>query len=321
MPAVNVLITSASRKVSLVQAFKNAVSKRGGIVVAVDINPRSPALYFADRHEISPRSDDPRFIDFLKETCKRYAIHLVIPTRDEELPLFARHKEELAKDGVVVMVTSEETVRTCQDKRRFHEFCVARGFGVPRSIDIGDPEKKYPLFLKPRIGKGGKGAFKVTSEVDIQRAVKGLEHDVMLEEFVDWQEYTIDLFATFKGDVISVVPRSRDVVVSGESYVSTTVDNDKLTSEAIKLSRELGLIGHNTLQVFKNDRDDIKFIEVNPRFGGAAHLGFEAGAPTPDFLVSLIEGKEVLPVIGQYKKGLVMLRYTQDLFIDGAHLP
>jgi hypothetical protein len=60
----------------------------------------------------------------------------------------------------------------------------------------------------------------------------------------------------------------------------------------------------------------VKFIEVNPRFGGGAHLGFAAGAPTPLFLVKLLKGEILKPRIGKFKDNYFMLRYTEDMFFD-----
>src|SRR5690606_24923440 len=136
-------------------------------------------------------------------------------------------------------------------------------------------------------------------------------------EFLDWPEYTIDLFADFEGNVISVVPRRRVMVVSGESYVSATTRNDRLVEASIVLAKKLELVGHNTLQAFCQG-SDVKWIEVNPRFGGACNLGFQAGAHTPSMLVLLVAGEKLSPQIGEYAVDLVMLRYTQDLFVQGV---
>ena len=130
---------------------------------------------------------------------------------------------------------------------------------------------------------------------------------------------TIDLFADFSGNIISVVPRQRILVVGGESYVSCTVKNPRLRDEAIRLSRALGLEGHNTIQCFLHE-GRVKFIEVNARYGGAAALGFAAGANTPRDLVRLVQGKEVAPHIDDFRDGLYMLRYTEDRFLDRGSL-
>ena len=54
---MNVLITSASRKVGLVKAFQQALTEQGGgSVIAVDLSPLSPALYVADEHYLVTKS-------------------------------------------------------------------------------------------------------------------------------------------------------------------------------------------------------------------------------------------------------------------------
>ena len=87
----------------------------------------------------------------------------------------------------------------------------------------------------------------------------------------------MDLLADFEGRVISAVPRLRQLVVAGESYVSRTVNEPVLMTASAGLAMELHLVGHNTIQCFW-DGKQVKFIEVNPRFGGAAALGSPQGS-------------------------------------------
>ena len=56
MNALNVLITSASRKVSLVKSFQRALKDEGlgGVVVAADSSPDSASMKFADICAIVP---------------------------------------------------------------------------------------------------------------------------------------------------------------------------------------------------------------------------------------------------------------------------
>ena len=138
----------------------------------------------------------------------------------------------------------------------------------------------------------------------------------LVQEFLSCAEYTVDVFADFSGRVISAVPRERITVVGGEAVVSRTSKNPRLIDEATRLATALELIGHNTIQCFL-DNDKVKFIEVNPRFGGAAHLGFAAGVPTPQFLVKLLKGEALTPNLGTFRDNYVMLRYGEDLFLEG----
>lgn len=315
----NILITSASRKVSLVRNFKKALSNKGKIIAA-DINPESPALYFADDYLIVPRSDDPNFINFIVDFCKNNSIKLIIPTRDEELPLFSKNKGIFDDIGVKIMVSNVETIELCQDKEKFINFCKNNGFGIPKTYDDVNSivEEDFPLFLKPVVGKSGVDTFRVDS-LDNLIEIVSKENDFIVQECVETPEYTIDLFADFEGNVISAVPRQRVNVWGGESLVTKTVKNELIINESVRLAEKLKLKGHNTIQCFF-DGKYIKFIEVNPRFGGAASISFEAGANSAKFLIKLLNGDKLKPQIGDFKDNLVSLRFVEDYFIDGNDL-
>jgi carbamoyl-phosphate synthase large subunit len=317
----NVLITSASRKVWLIKAFKRAIAEEGnGKVIAGDASPRSPTLCLADEGVILPRDDDPNQESWLQEYCIRKGIKLLVPTRDEELPIFAGLSKSFLAEGIRIMVAESEVIETCRDKRKFVEFCQTHGFRTPMTFSVIDEiqNRDFPLFLKERFGKGGKNIFQAKDQADLEYILKRMQ-DPIVQKFVDATEYTVDVLSNFEGEVISAIPRERSLIIAGESQVSITRMNWKIIHEASNLSTELGLVGHNTIQCFETE-SDVEFIEVNPRFGGAANLGFAAGCCSPRLLIDMVRGKPVLPRLGQFEPNLMMLRYSQDLFIQEEEL-
>lgn len=311
---MNILITSASRKVWLVKAFQRALSEEGGgEVIAIDANPRSAALYFADKGYVVPTGLGEEFLTAVQDICQKHKIKLLIPTRDEELPFFARARQKLQSIGTTVMVPDLETVEICQDKRLFIEFCLKHGFRIPKTYETIKENFKFPVFVKERFGKGSKWAFLVQSKSDLDYMLQRLKEPI-IQEYIEAPEYTVDLFADFSGQVLSVVPRERLLVFGGESFVGRTCKNWNIIQEATRLAQSLRLVGHNTIQCFWH-QGQVKFIEVNPRYGGGANLGFASGAFTPRMLVRLILGKEVKPIIGEFNDKLYMLRYTEDIFL------
>jgi len=317
---VNILITSASRKVGLVRALQSALARHGGgRVIAVDTSPFSAALYVADRYHLVHPSTEPTFLPQLAQLCKREQVDVVIPTRDEELPIFAAVHARWQQDGIRVIVPAAETVRICQDKLAFLEFCRAHQFETPRTYRQDEWRKaKFPVFVKPRFGKGTQGARRVNNEAELHEAVRD-PSNWLIQEFVSSPEYTIDLFADFGGRVLSAVPRLRQLIVAGESYVSRTFAESQLIEASTRLATELRLVGPNTIQCFW-DGGQAMFTEVNPRFGGAAALGIAAGADTPAMLLRLLEGEAVSPQLGEFQSDLVMLRFTDDLFLKAGEL-
>lgn len=311
---MNVAILSAARKVWLVRAFQQAVGLTGGgRVVALDCDSLAASFVVADEGVVSPRSDADHFVPWLLEFCRRESIGLIVPTRDEELPVLAAARERFATEGVRVLVSRALPIAICQDKRRFIDFCRENGFAAPALVDDPQDDLQFPAFRKPRTGKAGQGARRVNSAAELRAEPLDPERE-LLQEFVDDPEFTVDVCADFEGRVISVVPRERVRVVAGESVVTRTVSDPQLESETARLVTALGLTGHVTVQAFRGARR-IRFIEVNPRFGGAAALGFAAGCPTPEWLVRLARGESVVSRTGRFTSGLWMFRHSSDEFV------
>jgi carbamoyl-phosphate synthase large subunit len=316
---MNVLITSASRKVGLVRAFMAAVQGTGGgRVIAADITPLAPALYEADGGLLVPRSDDPGFVDAVLTICERERIGLIVPTRDEELPVFARARERFAAHGTAVLVSGTDAIAICQDKRRFASACAEAGLATPRVVESPTADD-LPLFIRPRSGKGGAGARIVRSQTQLNAALDELGDQAFSQELIGAPEYTIDVFISSRGEPITCVPRERILVIAGESYVGRTVRDERLGRATLQLLAAIGITGHATVQAFRRD-EEILFIEVNPRYGGAAALGFAAGARTPETAVREAMGERLVPRLDDYEVGLVMLRHADDRFVRTADL-
>ncbi|MDA7523748.1 ATP-grasp domain-containing protein [Akkermansiaceae bacterium] len=318
---MNLLITSAARKVLLVEAFQDACAKTvGGEVWAGDLDWCAASLHAADRGVILPRADAADFAPRLKAFCTQNDIKLIVPTRDGELPVLAALRDEFKEAGIVIAVGSSETIEAVQDKRIFVKRCEESDLGVPKTYTDLSEFPDGPVFVKPRWGSAGEGARLVSDPEQAKRLFEEEGGKMVFQELVEAPEFTIDVFCDWDHKPISIVPRERIRVVSGESVVGRTIDHPGLVEEAAKLAQVFSLVGHNTLQAFVRGADEILFIEVNPRYGGGANLGFRAGAPTPLFLMQLLNGEAVLPRIGGYEKGLVMLRHSTDCFISAEDL-
>ena len=173
---MNILITSINNKVLLLKQFKHAASNYPDVsIFSGDITSDVVGSLFSDKHFILPKDDDPKFIIKIKRLCIDNNIKLIINTRDEELKIFSLYKEELAKIGCKVIVSSLKTLEICQNKAKFFRFCEDNNIKVPKtywnSIDI-----KYPAFSKPIFGKASKGILKLNSKEDLINNPKVLKN-------------------------------------------------------------------------------------------------------------------------------------------------
>jgi carbamoyl-phosphate synthase large subunit len=324
MNDINVLITAASRRVALIRAFRLAMNRLGlkGTVITTDMNGLSPGLYFGDSHYIVPLTTDTEYIPIIKSICFRERVHLLIPTIDDELPLFGRHRNDFAGMGIQVAVSGEKTGMICNDKYETARFFSGKNIPFARTwlpSELDFPRLAFPLFLKPRSGRGSVGAYIVKNERELLFFLEYVP-DPIVQEYLDGKEYTVDLLADFKGNIISVVPRERVVVRSGVSDRGRTLNHPGMIELAIRSAEALDIRGPANIQMKLNSTAAVVF-EVNPRFSGGIPLTIAAGADFPAMLLEMCNGRDPEPCIGAFRDGLMMACYEEALFFpdEGRH--
>jgi carbamoyl-phosphate synthase large subunit len=263
-----------------------------------------------------PLTTDPQYISIVKSIAFKERIHLLVPTIDDELPLFGIHAESFLSMGVRVAVSSHRTGVVCNDKRLTAQFLMDKGIPVARTLlpsELDVPALSYPLFLKPRSGRGSVGAYLINDESQLRFFLEYVS-DPVVQEFLPGREFTIDLLADFSGQVISVVPRERLVIRSGVTDRGRTWKNPVMMELAIRTARALDIRGPANIQV-KWDKETATIFEVNPRFSGGIPLTIAAGAAFPSWLIEMRIGNRVRPCIGRFTDGLVMACYESAIFL------
>jgi carbamoyl-phosphate synthase large subunit len=321
MALPNVLITAASRRVPLVRAFQRALgSPGGGRVVVSDVNSLSPAIYAADGAFRVTLADDPRYLDDILAICRAERVTLVIPTIDDELTIFARGAARFAAEGVRVVVSPEETTEICRDKYATCRTLAARGIAAAASfLPAAIPEApSFPLFIKPRRGRGGVGAFTVRDARDLSFFLDYVAEPVV-QEFLDGPEFTIDMLCDFSGRPLSIVPRERVVIRAGVIDRGRTVKDASLIDLGLACAAALTFVGAVNIQCRVVDGRPIVF-EINPRFSGGIPLTIESGADFPRILVQLAAGRIIAPSIGRFRDNLWMTSYETSFFLDDTRI-
>lgn len=320
MKEINILILSAGRRVELVNCFKAARDrlKINGKVFAVDISTSAPALYFADKYFIIPRIHAKNYISSLITVCNDNDISLIVPTIDTELEKLAEHKAEIEKATKArVLVSNFEAVSICCDKFKTAKFFEEYNFDYPKVItseDIGAGNFKFPLFIKPLNGSSSINAFKINDKRELDFFIEYVKGPIV-QECVSGREYTIDCFSDFDGNVITIVPRLRIATRSGE-ILKGKIEKSRIIIEDVKrLVKTFGFIGQITVQCFLCDDDSIKYIEINPRFGGGAPMSIMAGADSCENLYRLLNG-EKLCYNENYEDNLLISRFDNSVKVQ-----
>ena len=324
MSDINVLILSAGRRVELVNCFKKAANelKISGSVFAADCSLTAPALYFADKFRQVPRIDSGDYIRALIDICNEDKISLVIPTIDTELLLLAENRKNMEeKTDARILVSDLSVVNICRNKLNTQSYMEEHGFKVPHlytAQELRNDNIKYPLFVKPIDGSSSIDTYKVNNRQELD-AILTLVKNPMVQDYMDGEEYTIDVFLDFDGNIITMVPRLRIATRSGEILKGRIVKDAEIMEDVRRLMEELKPIGHITVQCRKTYRG-IEYIEINPRFGGGAPMSIMAGADSCRNLYRLLKG-EVLTYNEDYRENVTFLRFDSCIMLNEDMVP
>lgn len=311
-----VLVTSASRKLPLLRAIRADLGEGapGHTVVAADSDANCLASYAWNGFVQMPRLDESTPDDVIDWLAERSG-GLVVPTRDADVVFLSTHATALLSSGVRGLTGSAAAVEACVDKLSFAEVLRRAGLpAVPTSTDASDLSPTDRYVVKERFGAGSVGLA-----VDVDRATAMMHAQrldaALFQPFVSGRELSIDAYRTSTGKVLGIIVRSRDLVVNGESQVSTVVDSAPYIALVRDVLDALELTGHCLLQLIDGERGPV-VIECNPRLGGASTLALAAGLRTPSWFALEAEGRDpsILPFVPRV--GMRLVRTPWDTFSD-----
>jgi len=319
---VNILFTCIGRRVSLLNSFRRAAKqlKINASFFGTDTTDLSSALQLCDEGFLVKPTTHSRYIGQLLSIVKANRVKLLVPTVDLDLKVLARNKPKFAAAGCQVLVSAPEVIDICQDKRKTYRFLIKNGFDTPATISVASALSKkklnWPCFLKPWNGSAGKQNTVVNNRRELLFYAKRIPNAIC-QEFIEGTEYSCDVYVDFGMKVRCVVPRERIEVRAGEVSKGQVVKNPHIISKATKLVEAMGAgPGIITLQLFLTDNGKIKFIEINPRFGGGAPLSIKAGAGFPKWILQELSGKNPNIRFDGFKDDLIMLRYDGEVWLE-----
>lgn len=331
---VNVLFTCIGRRVSLLESFRRAARslKLSASLFGTDTTELSSALQSCDKRFLVKPTTHSRYIAELLSIVRANKVKLLVPTVDLDLKSLSRNKAKFAALGCRVLVSDPDVIDICQDKRKTYKFLLQNNFETPTTLNIqaalrnlknrkssivnSKSETGFPLFLKPWDGSASRGNAVVNNRKELLFYARRIPNAIC-QEFVRGAEHTCDVYIDFDMKVRCVVPRRRIETRAGEVSKGQVVKNPRIMAEAGKLVEKLGAgPGVVTLQLFLTDDGKIKFIEINPRFGGGAPLSIKAGANFPKWILQELTGRNPTIRPDAFQDGLIMLRYDSEVWLQ-----
>lgn len=322
------------------------INERKVKIIGGDANPEiSVGIGLLDKAFKIPFAEASDFAEKVLNICISEKVDVIIPLVTRELMIFASNRQIFRKNGIYVSVSNPESLTTANNKYLLMKFCRESDIPTPdfrrvNSIDefriaakeLGYPDKK--ICFKPPVSNGLRG-FRIIE--DKQDRLFSLMNEkpnnvyigfdefisicktgavfpqLVVMEYLPGNEYSVDVLVD-NGRFISAIPRSRDHIKMGISFVGTVTKDEEIIGYSRRIVEGLHLNGNIGLQFKRNINGIPMIIESNPRVQGTIVLCTAAGENMVYEAVKLGLGEKLsAPSINW---GLKMIRYWDELFID-----
>lgn len=312
----NLLITSISKKAPLIKSIRSAAERSELVsqLYGADSDGNCTGRYFVDAFWEMPLLEKLKIEDLLVY-CREHRIAYIIPTRDGELAFFATHKKSLLEHGIAVMVSDLPGVTGCLDKLQFFRQVSSLGFPVIQTSEASEKIDSSLYVVKERYGAGSRRiGLRLTKDQALEHA-RHLQ-DPVFQPYISGQEASVDLYIDRNGKTKGAVARLRQLVIDGESRITSTIHNDELEALCSDVAQRLHLYGHVIFQVLIDAESRFHIIECNPRFGGASTLSIAVGLDS--FYWFILESSGMNLEDYPFRRSPVektQIRYAEDLII------
>ncbi len=312
---MNILLCSVGRRVELLKIFKSSM-KPGGKIVAADMSPYAPALYFADKQYLVPSISAPTYVETILDICTRESIDAVTTLIDPEIEILALNRDRFEDLGVEVLAPCPETAKLCFDKYLMFKHLKANNIPTVMTWETIDDftnayekgQVAFPVFVKPRTGSGSVGARKINS-IETLQAVMKEEPSLIVQEFMDCVDLDADVYVdTVSHEAVAAFVKEKIETRIGGASKTRSFKDPVLFDFIRQVVNTLEFNGPVDMDFFYKE-GQYYLSEINPRFGGAYPHAHGAGIDFVRLIENNLNGYVNTPKFGEYEEGLVMIMY------------
>jgi carbamoyl-phosphate synthase large subunit len=261
----------------------------------------------AERRHGLPFAETPGFVSAVADLARKFAIDLVVPGVDEELPALAALADK-ENPPFSVLVPQADFIATMRDKLKCAETLIAAGLPAPRTVTAANVASiGYPCFVKPRTGRGSRGAQKVGSPEQLSAYLTLYDQSpdrVIAQELLVGTEYTVMMAADRHSRLHAVVPVRVDLK-RGITIRAATDNHPGILGACRSIHHALKPRGCYNIQLMATDDGRILPFEINPRVSTTMCLGVAAGVDPMSIFFNDNAPRELLP----FRNGLSLRRY------------
>ena len=214
----------------------------------------------------------PDFHEKFRQIIRENNIDAIYPAMDTVIELLKSNEDFF---GCKVVSSPIETTQICLSKSKTYKV-LEDVVKVPRTYTANELVKAggmFPVFAKPDIGYGSRGAKKISSIEDL-KAHLALYPSCILSEFLPGKEYTVDCFSSNNGNLLFAAARERCRIMNGISVNTKPVKEnaEEFMDFAQKINETIKFQGAWFYQVKRDANGNLTLLEVASRFGGSSSL-------------------------------------------------
>lgn len=222
-----------------------------------------------------PTIFEANFINEFNKILEDNHIDIIFPTHDT-VALFLKRNESILRARIVS--GDLKTVEVCRSKILTHEMFEDEDF-IPKRYKSKNDNIQLPVFLKPDVSEGSKGAKIIQNESDLCSVEW---ENSLITEYLPGIEITVDCFTDKEGVLRYISPRSRDRVMAGMSVAGSIMPaTDEIRKIAYKINSRLNFLGLWYFQLRADINGQMKLMEVSSRCSGTMCLTRAKGINLP----------------------------------------
>lgn len=278
---MNILLTACSGPSAI--CFAKSLREINDVrLIGVNVEHDAISARLVDAQYIVPFASDPAYLEELKKIVVAEKVDYIIPFVDEEVDVLSKHADTL---GAKILVSSHETIRYTGNKRKAYDLLSEY---LPRRFEKKNV-REYPIFAKPHVGRGGKGAKVVANPSELS----SLPSDTYIfQELLSNPEVSVDALFDFDSQLVVAVPRLRAHIDQGISVGGVVYRDTALQAIVEDISKKLVFIGPVNFQ-FMCSKDGYRLIEINARGGGGTGITIRSGVDIPKLAYELMQNGTV----------------------------
>lgn len=312
----NFLFCSVGRRAKLLMDVRESM-KGCGKIIAADLSPVAPALFFADEAYLLPSVTTPDYFERVMNICEKSKVKVVTTLIDPEIDILAKHREELIQKDILPLCPADWTAHLCFDKYEMFKYLRSKGVNTILTYNslesfkegVAKGEISFPVFMKPISGSGSVGVGSCNTMEEVEEKWHDEQFTYIIQELMTGGDCDADVYV----DCISHKPvavfskKKIETRIGGATKTISFVD-PKLFAFVEEVCSVLELYGPCDMDFFTKD-GEYYLSEINPRFGGAYLHAYGAGVDFVKLIMNNLDGIENPSIIGQYDEDIVMMMY------------